>query len=573
MNLRTSVYERIFQIKKLDFIQTPKSCLNSFRPGNDTPNCLESLDELKKYPKHWADSGSRFYSEAVNRNILIQKTINDVNLITNGITMNAFFFLRGSVFATGGISMVLYNFPQLLVYTGIYLLFFSLRSNMYNKKLQALSKEQIGSLEKVSSFLGEGLSNGHRLRQAENSAFFQRIFNTTLLGNHEQVLKLATVTGSYFRFLETFGIGLIVGIMTYGSYLISVGGLASEDILLSLYAIYGATGLRSINNAISEFKLKAGVLESLEEFLGSELAQRFNHKEKGELNDFYQKIEDHYISLKNSDENFLRKLNSESLRTNPEYFEIFNEIDEFLKEKKNPISLELRDIIMKSSQVFDQSQEESISETQTSEKHREVLSHRVLKTQAIYALSGKSGSGKTSVMRLILGNKSICEGNVEFFPEKPLKPVSTYYMPQSTNLFSKNILFNILATNLPLLLFLKNSSFSQEKISICLISLVNDCLRKSNLHAKIDFLLLDEETQNLSGGEKQRVSLAGMMFSQADLVLVDEGTASLDHSNVLVVREELKRFMEERLTVVISHDQEFLEFLVPEENRIELPID
>ena len=565
MNLRTSVYERIFQIKKLGFSR-------DLGPVNHKTVSVQHLsaEELQKFPKQWADTSSHFYSETVNRNILIQKSISDVNTITNGITMNAFFLMRGIVFATGGISMILYNFPQLLVYTSIYLVFFSLRSNMFNRKLQTFSKEHIKSVEKISAFLGEGLSNGHCLRQRQNANFFQYIFNSHLKNTHDQVLKLASVTGSYFRFLETFGIGLIVGILSYGSYLISIGALASEEILLSLYAVYGTMGLRSINNAISEFKLKAGVLDTLEEFLGAELTSRFDETNEGKLNAYCSKIEDHYKNLKETDEGFLASFTLDSLRQNDQTRPVLEAVDSFLSETSNPISLDLSNI-----RICLPNENETVgkSDESMSPKVRKVLSKRTLETDTIYSLSGKSGTGKTSVMKLILGSNSIAEGQIEFYPKKPLKSVSIYYMPQTTHLFSKNILFNILATNLPLVAHLKESEFSFEQVATCLIGLVHDCLRRANLHNKVDLLLLDEETQNLSGGEKQRVSLAGMLFSHADLVLIDEGTASLDHFNVQIVSPVLKEYLSKRLSIVISHDSQFLDYLVEPQNKIILSAD
>ena len=541
MNLRTSIYERIFQIKSM---------------GRETPIGAQGT------PLVWTDRKSAFKSESINKNVLIQKSINDVNLITNGISTNLFFLLRGSVFATGGLSMILLYFPQLLGVASLYLAFFVLRSNGFNQRLQKFSKQQIESLEKVSAFFGEGLDNGYRLRQQENTRFFQHKFNLKLLQNHEKVLNLARLFGAYIRFLESFGVGLVVGIMTFGSYSISVGTIASGDVLLSLYAVYGVLGLRSINNAISEFKIKIGILESLEEFLETKLEASFDETKKGSLNSFFANIEAKYTRLKEEDKSYLQTVSVKDLQKSQNLVEILDYIEEFNKSTSNPLSMDLENIHFLPMGETTPSTHSPQPPTQT------VLSSKTLTTNSIYAFSGESGTGKTSLMRLILGQESIVDGNVLFYPSHPEHLISTFYMPQITSLFSSSILFNVLTTNLPLLKHLQQSKFPPEDVALCLIAMVNDFLRKVNLTEKIEQMSLDEDTMNLSGGEKQRVCLAGMLFSNADLVLIDEATASLDQMNVELIKPVLKEFLSTRLSIVISHDQQLLDFLVQPQNNI-----
>ena len=68
-----------------------------------------------------------------------------------------------------------------------------------------------------------------------------------------------------------------------------------------------------------------------------------------------------------------------------------------------------------------------------------------------------------------------------------------------------------------------------------------------------------EQTARLSGGEKQRVSLARAMFRRADVVLADEPTASLDRAN----RELVTRFLLEEATrgatvIAATHDDDLM---------------
>lgn len=67
--------------------------------------------------------------------------------------------------------------------------------------------------------------------------------------------------------METFGIGYLLSIICYGTYKVAIGDLLTEDLSLSLYAIYAALGLRAVSRGYTELKEKNGILNSLEETL------------------------------------------------------------------------------------------------------------------------------------------------------------------------------------------------------------------------------------------------------------------------------------------------------------------
>ncbi|WP_424019960.1 ATP-binding cassette domain-containing protein [Halorientalis pallida] len=71
----------------------------------------------------------------------------------------------------------------------------------------------------------------------------------------------------------------------------------------------------------------------------------------------------------------------------------------------------------------------------------------------------------------------------------------------------------------------------------------------------------DEPVRNLSRGMKQKVSLASVLASDADVVFLDEPTLGLDVESSLTLRRELRRIVEERgLTAIISsHDMDVIE--------------
>ncbi|MEU7991993.1 ABC-F family ATP-binding cassette domain-containing protein [Rothia amarae] len=72
--------------------------------------------------------------------------------------------------------------------------------------------------------------------------------------------------------------------------------------------------------------------------------------------------------------------------------------------------------------------------------------------------------------------------------------------------------------------------------------------------------LLEQPLSTLSGGQRRRVELARILFSDADTMLLDEPTNHLDHDSVVWLREFLKNFQGGLL--VISHDVELMELVV-----------
>jgi len=68
----------------------------------------------------------------------------------------------------------------------------------------------------------------------------------------------------------------------------------------------------------------------------------------------------------------------------------------------------------------------------------------------------------------------------------------------------------------------------------------------------------DRPPHYLSGGEKKRVSIAGVVVMQPEIILFDEPSASLDHPNVIMLEEMLSELGKEGKTLVVStHDVDF----------------
>jgi putative ABC transport system ATP-binding protein len=164
-------------------------------------------------------------------------------------------------------------------------------------------------------------------------------------------------------------------------------------------------------------------------------------------------------------------------------------------------------------------------------------------------LSGKSGSGKSSVLRTLLGLHSIKSGTV-YFQEKPLTPASvqtirscTAYIGQEPMLGAENVREALL---LP---FQFKSHRDHRPTEAQLIKV----LQQLQLPAGI----LNQECSRISGGEKQRIAVARALLLGKKMYLLDEVTSALDAESKQAVFDV---FSDPHLTVLsVAHDPEWLE--------------
>ena len=137
---------------------------------------------------------------------------------------------------------------------------------------------------------------------------------------------------------------------------------------------------------------------------------------------------------------------------------------------------------------------------------------------------GKSGSGKSTIVNIILNLLSPEKGNVKVFKDKNKKDsIKNYfgYVPQDIFLIDDTIKQNIAFGEL------------EEDIDDALIL---DCLLKSGLKEFVDNspnklnTMVGEKGIKISGGERQRLGIARALYKQPKILIMDEATSSLDQN-------------------------------------------
>jgi len=171
-----------------------------------------------------------------------------------------------------------------------------------------------------------------------------------------------------------------------------------------------------------------------------------------------------------------------------------------------------------------------------------------MKQGTLTALVGPSGSGKSTVLKLCARFYDPSRGQVRFGgeneaemdPEKLMQRISMVF--QDVYLFQDTIGNNIR--------FGKENASDEEIIAAA---------KKASCYEFIMALpkgfgtMVGEGGCTLSGGEKQRISIARAMLKNAPVVLLDEATASLDPENEVEVQRAISELIAGRTVIVIAH--------------------
>ena len=174
----------------------------------------------------------------------------------------------------------------------------------------------------------------------------------------------------------------------------------------------------------------------------------------------------------------------------------------------------------------------------------------------IYCLAGRNGSGKSTLADILLG-LYVSDGNDAVkYNGVPLRDIDLYRMraqtigvsEQEPMMLRGSIGFNITCR--------ENGERDEERLKE-LLEMVD--FWKGEVDVQNLDTLLALNANELSGGQKQKVSIVKALYKDPELLVLDEPTSALDAESRKRLAEYLKAHTKGRITILVSHDKELLD--------------
>ena len=162
-----------------------------------------------------------------------------------------------------------------------------------------------------------------------------------------------------------------------------------------------------------------------------------------------------------------------------------------------------------------------------------------------YALVGASGCGKSTLLNLLMASYSNYDGSI-YYDDANLQQISSESLYEMVSVIQQNVfIFNAsIRDNITMF-----SDFPKEE--------VDRAIELSGLSKLIatrgEDYLCGENGSGLSGGEKQRISIARSLLRKSQVLLVDEATAALDAQTAFQVSNAILD-MRELTCIVVTHN-------------------
>lgn len=169
-----------------------------------------------------------------------------------------------------------------------------------------------------------------------------------------------------------------------------------------------------------------------------------------------------------------------------------------------------------------------------------------LPEKGLVLVKGISGSGKSTLLKILAGSLKVNEGMISLnehentWTQQWLRENSAY-MNQFPFVFDGSLRYNV---------FLEKTNNKPQEYP----AFLDKILAKKELGWDTE---LTHNGKQLSGGEKQLLTLARMMLQPRPVAILDEPTANLDADTVEVILEQILNMSHDKLVIVASHEDKF----------------
>lgn len=194
-----------------------------------------------------------------------------------------------------------------------------------------------------------------------------------------------------------------------------------------------------------------------------------------------------------------------------------------------------------------------------------------LKEGEFVGITGKSGSGKSTVLRCIHRTYLPQEGHI-WYNSKKFGQIDLVHASERTIIELRKYEIGYVSQFLNVM----PRTTARELVKHAIVEMGHEAdfadreTEKMLDHFDLDHSLWDSYPATFSGGEKLRLNIARAMVKRPRLLLLDEPTASLDHSSKIKVKVLIEQLMREGTTMLgIFHDLEFMQNLCTREYNIQ----
>lgn len=172
----------------------------------------------------------------------------------------------------------------------------------------------------------------------------------------------------------------------------------------------------------------------------------------------------------------------------------------------------------------------------------------ILSNQKIGVL-GRSGSGKTTFIDLLIGLHKPNSGNILINQTDINKQIKNWqnkigYVPQNLYLFDDTIISNITFSKNE-----KNVDYEKFNKALKIARIENFILSLENKENTI----IGNNGVRISGGERQRIGIARALYKMPEILIFDESTSSLDSENEKIIMSEIDQLDYDCTKIIVSH--------------------
>ena len=430
------------------------------------------------------------------QNVVNLKRSDFLNNVINVINIFIFAFFRSllqlinEIFLLIGIILflVVYGEFKIIIILGIFLLFIFINFKFFKNKIELYGKRSIEENSKIIQIINYFSISIHEVFIYNLTNKFKNIFKFSSKNIAYYKYFNDRIVNSIKHFIEFFGIILILSIVYF---LKSYGEMKISEIIItiSVYVIAIARIMPIINRtAIAEKQIRYG-LQSVKEV--------------------YQIIKKSYSLNK-------------------------------------PIAKIRKHKFRKEDLVFHKIKFENVSFGFNKKKVFENINFEINKGE-IYGIKGKSGSGKSSLLNIILGLFDNYDGKISLDTVN-IKNIHDYnilmgFVPQEVNLINDTIKNNIL--------FFRDIKIDKAYFEKLIKVLDLNELIYPNQDGE-DFII-SETNKNISGGQKQRIGIARALISKPKILVLDEFTSALDEETEARILKYLKKLKDElNVTIILT---------------------